>query len=106
MKLDNNARFFEHARGRIQRPRPRFYSARPTLSAGKSECEQTHGRTIENLLAAENKLVLREKFTDIVREWASIPDSLSQIMTHMKMENVNDDEVSTSCARSWTKMNT
>ncbi len=99
MKLDNNARFFEHVLAEGYDPTTAATLLLSTLNIVRKENPNVNKLTeeqLENLLAAEkNKLVLREKFTDIVREWASHPeDSLSQIMTHMKMENVNDDEVS------------
>ncbi len=98
MKLDNRARFFEHVLAEGYDPTTAATLLLSTLNIVRKENPNVNKLTeeqLENLLAAEkNKLVLREKFTDIVREWAGHPeDSLSQIMTHMKMENAGDDEV-------------
>jgi glutamyl-tRNA(Gln) amidotransferase subunit E len=98
MKLDNKARFFERM---LEKGYDATTAATLLLSTftmvrkENPQVDQLKEEQLENLLAAEkNKLVLREHFPTILKTWATHPhDSLSQIMTHLKLEKTDNDEV-------------
>lgn len=98
MKLDNSARFFDHLLHEGYDATTAATLLLSTLTIVRKENPNVDKITedqLENLLAAEKqKLVLRERMIDVLREWAKHPnDTLSQIMTHMKIESAGDDEV-------------
>lgn len=98
MKLDNKARFFERMLNEGYDATTVATLLLSTLNIVRKEnpdVDMLNEEQLENLLAAEkNKLVLRERFADVLREWANHPsDSLSQIMMHMKIENAGEDDV-------------
>lgn len=99
MKLDNRARFYEHLLNEGYDPTVTATLLLATINTVRKEnpnVDKISDDQLENLLAAEKKkLVLREKFVDVLREWAKHPaENLGDIITHMKMENASDDEVS------------
>ncbi len=99
MKLDNKARFYEHLLAEGYEPTVTATLLLATINTVRKEnpnVDKISEDQLENLLAAEkNKLVLREKMIDVLREWAKRPEEkLGDIITHMKMENASEDEVS------------
>ena len=98
MKLDNKARFFEQLLEKGYEPTTSASLLLSTLNTLRRENPNVNALSnaqLESLLAAEKqKLVLRERFPDVLREWAKNPHAqLEQILGHMKIENADEDEV-------------
>lgn len=98
MKLDNRARFFERLLRQGYDPTTAATLLLSTLSNVHKEKPHVNKLTekqLEELLSAEkNKKVLREKMGDVLKEWSDRPhEKLETILSHMKMENVDEGEV-------------
>ncbi|MFH0970860.1 MAG: Glu-tRNA(Gln) amidotransferase subunit GatE [Candidatus Diapherotrites archaeon] len=98
MMLDNKARFFEHLLKEGYDPTTCATLLLSTLNTIRREnpfVDCLTNQQLENLLENERKkLIMREHFPTILREWVQRPEeSLSEIMTHVKVETAQEGEV-------------